>query len=411
VFPQDLQVPPAAAHAVLDKEVHTPFVPPAQQPSGHDARSQTHAPPLHSSPAPHANPLPQVHAPDDEHPSAPGPQGEHAAPAVPHADADRVVHVGPVQHPPGQDDELQFVHAPPLQIWFWHELHRPPPEPQAPVSLPGMHVAPLQHPSHEVESQTHDPPEQCCPTEHAGPPPQVHAPPDEQPLPAAPHDWHVPPSVPQSGPVGGDVQTLPVQHPPAHDVLSQTQALFTHRCPVAHAPPAPQRQPPEGEQLSDFALSHVVHWLPSVPHAPRAGLVQTLLVQQPLGQDVELQMHEPFEQICPVAHGALLPHLHAPPVHRSACVAEHAVHAPPPVPHVDGAADSHVAPLQHPFGHVALHPVHTLFTQFCDDPHGLHVDPPLPHAEEDVPARHVDPEQHPPGHEVPLHTHDPLTHA
>jgi hypothetical protein len=67
--------------------------------------------------------------------------------------------------------------------------------------------------------------------------------------------------------------------------------------------------------------------------------------------------------------------------------------------------------LQHPLGHVALHPVHTLSTQFWVEPHGLQADPPLPHAALDVPARQVVPEQQPVEQDVPLQTHAPPTHA
>lgn len=87
------------------------------------------------------------------------------------------------------------------------------------------------------------------------------------------------------------------------------------------------------------------------------------------------------------------------------------MHAPPAAPQVAGACDSQVAPLQQPFGQVALQPVHTLLSQFCVEPHGLQADPPPPHAVLEVPGMHVDPEQQPPGHDVPLHTQEPLTHT
>jgi hypothetical protein len=221
VLPQSWHVPPGVPQSDDDSDVHTPD---AQHPSGHDAASQTHSPPWHSRPCPHAVAPPQVQTPPDEQPSAFAPQGVHAAPAVPHADADRVVHTAPVQQPPGHA-ALQFVHAPPLQIWFWHELHVPPPEPHAVWSLPGLHVDPLQHPSgHDVASQMHAPPEHSWPVAHAGPPPHVHAPCAEQPSPvtwpvADTHAWQASPRSPHAVPVVGEVHVpAVVQHPVGHDV-------------------------------------------------------------------------------------------------------------------------------------------------------------------------------------------------
>jgi hypothetical protein len=176
-------------------------------------------------------------------------------------------------------------------------------------------------------------------------------------------------------------------------------------------PPAPQRHAPAGEQLSARALLHTTHEAASVPQDVKPEFMHALFEQHPFGHDVELHTHAPLEQICPASHGGPDPHWQAPLVHRSDWVGEHTVHAPPLVPHVEGACDSQVAPLQHPFGHVALHPVHTLLTQFWVDPHGLQSEPPPPQAVPEVPGRQVVPEQHPVGHDVPLHTHAPLTHA
>lgn len=262
-----------------------------------------------------------------------------------------------------------------------------------------------------MESQTQLPFEQRCPDEHAGPPPQVQAPPDEQPSPVAPHDWQLLPPVAHAGPVGGEVHTLPVQHPFGHDVASHTQLPFEHRCPAPHAAAAPHRQAPAGEQLSAVALSQATHWLPSMPQLPNPVVVHALLAQHPVGHEVELQTHAPFKQICPTPQGWPLPHAHAPEVQLSAFLEEQTVQAFPPVPHVAVPGVSHVAPTQQPFGQVALQPVHALFTQFSLGPHWPHADPPVPQAVVEVPGRHVVPEQHPLGHDEPLHTHAPLTQA
>jgi hypothetical protein len=409
LFPQVWQVPPSVPHDPGACDMHTP---PEQQPFGHDAASQTHLAPLHSSPDPHAAAPPHVHVPVDEQPSAPGPHGKQPEPIGPHAVAPNVVQTEPLQQPVEHDVALQFVHVPALQIWLSHELHVFPPVPHASIALPGMHVDPLQQPvEHDVESHTQLPPEQCCPLEQAGPPPQVQAPPEEHPSPVAPHDWQALASVPHAGPVVGDTHVPSVvQHPLAHEVLSQTQLWSRQCCPVAHAAAAPQLQPPVGEQLSDSVGLQSTHALPSVPQVDIPDVMQAPLEQQPLGHDVELQTHAPFAQISPVGQGALVPHLQAPPVQRSAWVDEQTEHATPPVPQVAVAGVSHTAPLQHPFGHVALQLVHALLTQFAVDPQGLHADPPLPQSVLDVPARHVVPEQHP-AQDVELQTHLPPTHA
>jgi hypothetical protein len=279
--------------------------------------------------------------------------------------------------------------------------------------LPATHCpADVQQPVQDVVSQAQCPPEQWRPVPHAGPLPHVHAPADEHPSPVVPQPWQALPPVPHAGPVGGEVQTLPVQHPLPQDVSSHTQVPIEQRCPAPHAPPAPHRQTPVGEQLSAVDELHAVQPVPSVPQVPKPEVVQLPLEsQQPFGHDVELQTQVPLEQICPASHGAPVPHLQAPPVQRSAVVDEHVVHAAPPVPHVPIEGVSHVAPTQHPLVHVVLHPVHAWFTQFSVLPQAPHAEPPLPHALLEVPTMHVVPEQHPFGHDVPLHTQAPLTHA
>jgi hypothetical protein len=147
-----------------------------------------------------------------------------------------------------------------------------------------------------VLSQTHVPPEQRCPLEHAGPPPQVHVPPDEQPSPADPHDWHAEPSDPQEGPVGGEVQTFCVQHPLGHDAELHTQAPPLQTWPELQGAPAPQAHAPEGEQLSAWFELHPTQALPSVPQAETDGVVHVLPLQQPVLQEAALQTHWPWMQ-------------------------------------------------------------------------------------------------------------------
>jgi hypothetical protein len=236
---------------------------------------------------------------------------------------------------------------------------------------------------------------------------------DEHPSPVVPQPWHELPPVPHAVPVGGEVQTLPaLQHPPEQDVLSHTHAPDEQCWPALQASPAPHRQTPVGEQLSAVVMLHVVHRLPSVPQLAKLDVVQLPLEsQQPDEHDVELHTHVPFEQICPAAQGALVPQWQDPPVQRSAVVAVHAVHPAPPVPQVAVEGVSHVGPTQQPVVQVTLHPMQAWLTQFSVLPHEPHAEPPFPHAVLEVPAWHALLEQQPLGHDVPLQTHAPLTHA
>jgi hypothetical protein len=82
------------------------------------------------------------------------PQLVHAPPLAPHAVADGVVHVCPVQQPFGQVVPLQFAQDPALQMrpmQFWHAA---PPAPHCPPALPGSQLVPLQQPLHDWLSQT-----------------------------------------------------------------------------------------------------------------------------------------------------------------------------------------------------------------------------------------------------------------
>ena len=94
--------------------------------------------------------------------------------------------------------------------------------------MPGSQLAPLQQPLHDLPSQMHLPPEQRCPVTQAGPVPHVQPPVVEQPSPVSPQVWHDWPATPQASPVGGSVQTLPVQQPVAHDVGVHTHDPFEH---------------------------------------------------------------------------------------------------------------------------------------------------------------------------------------
>jgi hypothetical protein len=119
-----------------------------------------------------------------------------------------------------------------------------------------------------------------------------------------------------------DSHTEPLQHPPGHEVASQTHVPPEQRCPEAHGMvQAPQLL------MSVCSLTHVLlhkdhpngqahvplwqvwppvqttHVAPAVPHVESAWLSHRLAsLQQPLGHEVPSQAHAPREQYCPEAH-------------------------------------------------------------------------------------------------------------
>lgn len=101
---------------------------PVQQPVGHEAVSQTHAPATQFCPTPHAGPFPHVHAPPRQPSAFVAAQAVQSAPPLPQTPSVVAgdVHVAPVQQPSGHDDALQ-TQTPPEHSW------------------PVVHAAPLPH--------------------------------------------------------------------------------------------------------------------------------------------------------------------------------------------------------------------------------------------------------------------------
>jgi hypothetical protein len=132
--------------------------------------------------------------------------------------------------------------------------------------------------------------------EHAALPPQVHMPvAEEHPSAVLPQGSHCSPALPHEVAVGGFVQTLLLQQPPAQEVGVQMQVLFSQTWPAAHAAPAPQRHPPAGEQLSALPVAHVRQALPSVwQFCVDVGVTHAPRLQQPVGHDAELQTQWPL---------------------------------------------------------------------------------------------------------------------
>ena len=169
---------------------------PLQQPSAHEVESQRHLPETHACPAAHAEPLPHVHWPAAEQPSATIVSHEvQALPGAPHIETEGISQVRPVQHPPGH---MQLLHAPPLHVSpVLHVAQTLPALPHWLTVSPVSHVLPLQQPvGHEVASQVHCPETQCCPEPHAGPEPHWQLPETLQPslvVAVHPVQTHVPP--------------------------------------------------------------------------------------------------------------------------------------------------------------------------------------------------------------------------
>jgi hypothetical protein len=134
---------------------------------------------------------------------------------------------------------------------------------------------------------------------------------------------------------------LPAQHPLGHVLALHTHWPFTHFCPAEHAGFAPHVQLPP-LQPSASATLHDPHEPPPLPQALIEFGVHALLLQQPFGQLAALHWHWPFTHCWPAAHGAFVPHLHAPvALQVSAAIGSHATHAAPPTPHAPIVGDVH----------------------------------------------------------------------
>ena len=350
-----VQVTPFTPHAPVTGVVHVgPWVPGVQHPLGHDAASQTHAPPTHSCPATQGEPVPHWQTPIAEHPSVfLASQTTHASPPNPHAPCDRLLHVGPEQQPVAQV-AAQPVHAPAAQLSPEGQLsHMLPPLPHAPAVLPAWHALPKQQPvPHETPSHVQWPLRHRVPAPQAGPVPQRQWPAVEQ-LSADPgvHAVQAVPGVPHEA-SDGNVHDVPSQHPFGQDVASHTHTPCAQCRPALHGTLVPHRQAPVPEQLSARTGSHATQLAPAEPQVDKERSSHVCPLQHPLGHDVASQTHSPPLHRCPSPHAALPPQLHVPAAeHPSLEVALHATHAFPPAPQVDADCTWHVRPVQHPEEH------------------------------------------------------------
>jgi hypothetical protein len=147
------------------------------------------------------------------------------------------------------------------------------------------------------------------------------------------------------------------QHPPGHDMPSQTHLPATQRWPLLQEGPSPHWHVPIDEQWSELPGAQVVHALPATPQLASPGVRHAPPSQQPVEQDIPSHMHAPATQRCPVAHGGPAPQAQVPaPVQVSAAAVSHDAHARPPAPQRASDGGTHVTPSQQPLGHeAALH--------------------------------------------------------
>jgi hypothetical protein len=183
-------------------------------------------------------------------------------------------------------------------------------------------------------------------------------------------------------PVDWGSQTLPLQHPPAHELALQTHAPLTHACPIAHCAEDPHLHAPlVHESVRD--PSHTEQAAPSVPHCDTDGVMQVAPEQHPVGHEPlapVVHAHWPPTHACPAAQGAPLPHAQSPIAEqRSALSGSHAVHASPPKPQAVVDRARQVGPEQQPVAHDDAHPEHTPVLQACPAGQLSHMLPPLPH--------------------------------
>jgi hypothetical protein len=347
------QLAPVMPQAPLVGIVH---VAPWQHPAGQDFASQTHAPPTHSCPATHGEPVPHWHMPIAEQLSVfLGSQTTHASPPKPHAPCDRALHVGPEQHPVAHVAAHPEQAPPAMHVSPVGQLsHMLPPLPQAPPVLPAWQVLLRQQPvPHETPSHVHCPLRHRCPAPQALPVPHMHTPADEQ-LSADPgvHAAHAVPCPPHA-PRDGRVHEVPSQHPLGHEVASHTQTSCAQWRPALHGALLPHLHRPVPEHVLASSGSHAMQLPPPEPQVESECSSQVCAAEQhPLGQLVASHTQSPPTHRCPSTQGLFPPQLHVPVDEQpSPEVALHATQAAPPAPHVETVCGWHVRPEQHPDGH------------------------------------------------------------
>jgi hypothetical protein len=240
--------------------------PAEQHPVAHDVELHVHMPLTHASPL---GQEPELHVPPQ--PSL----APHALPVQlgvhPHVplwppppQLSGEAHAWPAQHgcplPP---------HVPQLAVPHWvppaQAAHATPPWPQALWLVPDSHVAPLQHPEHDVGSQRHDPATHLCPVAQL---PSVHTPAQPSLAPQAlPVQLGVHVPVPQTLGLAPAPQVWPMLHPP-HSTIGPQWLLS---CPHLPAQSGVVSHPPSPASGLEASLEGVLSWLASTRCTSKAS--------------------------------------------------------------------------------------------------------------------------------------------
>ncbi len=448
--------PPKPQEAAVGGAAQVPFA--RQQPPGHDVPSQTQAPMTQRCPTAQDVAVPHLQAPPAQLSAVTALHDVQLVPAVPHRETvGGAVQVPLKQQPVGQDVALQtqlpathccpmpqaaeppHLHCPAAlhasALVASHAVQTAPAVPQL-LAVGGATqlLLPLQHPLGQlVGSQTQPPATHRCPAAHT--------------VPAVPHAQepaahrsvvggqtaHIAPPDPHAEAEVDVVHVVPLQHPDAHDVESQTHAPAKHRCPAPQLGLVPHRHDPSAEHASAVVASQAVHAEPATPHAATVLARQACVPSQhPAAQVVALQappVHTPAVHVWAAPHAGPLPHRQLPEVeHLSAMVGEQTAQVTPLGAQwvIDRAVQ--VAPLQQPVVHEVASQTHAPATQRCPVEHSalvpqaqvplaeqpsevagaqaVHSEPAEPHVDS-VRAVQTFPAQHPVGQEVLVQTQPP----
>jgi len=169
------------------------------------------------------------------------------------------------------------LHTPPQQKRpVAHVTQPPPPNPQALLAVPGLHVLPSQQPVVQLAVvHWHWPPTHACPLTQV----ETHRPPWQ--VSQGPHAWQARPPTPQAPLLRPGLQVLPSQQPSGQLAAVQTHDPLRHSVPEGHA-----------TQIAPLLPQAVL----AVP-----GL-QSLPSQHPVAQLAGVQTHSPPTQVNPWAH-------------------------------------------------------------------------------------------------------------
>ncbi len=197
----------------------------------------------------------------------------------------------------------------------------------------------------------------------AEPEPQLHAPAAEQPsVSSGSQAVQAAPAIPQAATEEG-LQTPLLQQPLGQLVPSQTQAPARQCWCSAQAGSVPHRQLPSAEQVLERSRSQLTQVAPLAPHVAALRCKQLPSWQQPEGQEVESQKHNPSTQRAPPWQGEDCPQAQPPSAPQPSAPLPQARQTPPPFPQsLAVVARTQVFPAQQPSGQELAVQMHEPFT-------------------------------------------------